>query len=1125
MSQDALGSPLLHLDLPADLLHGVALRPPAVLWDGARYRGSVLQQAQWDQARVLSGVVTVVRHTHFAGVVAVSAVHARQAAMVLAPVWQASDAVQTPPDDAADSDEIRYGLRLPPLDTPVGVRATVWALNGHAGVWLPACTPGTQAQIRRELAALLQQAVETIRVTVHATIDGADSEGGDAAHPLDLMDAAADAALLSQAVGRPVCVVCRSGVAEELVLRVPVDDATAGSAGGGADALNAAALNAAVSDAGALNAAASNAGASNAAVSDAGTSNADASNAFASDGSATNATAFTPQLDSRAAAGAASLRSDAPWAVRPSLARLLSQPAQAGASAHATVCGASVTSPRRALPPLRASVDELNAAQVFAQESQWHEAALAHGKDPIAWRLEQLPEGKGRQLARQVVGRARLNTGAGAGAGAGADANAGAGAGADANAKANAKANANANADADAAPAPSAGLLHGTGFATAQVQCVDDDGAARMVWSAWVAEVSVRAQTGQVEVTRVVAGHDSQRLQPAQGAPVHAHIEQQTPWLLDNARRLLAGPPAFDDWVSPSFKDDAADRAVRPYEGGDGAMRPRAAGDVADGNVTQGRLAVDGVVTLPAAAAIANAIHQATGVRLRQAPFDTEALRLALQDRRRPKWGTSARGRLARAGVWLAAGVAGLAGMVAALWPVKSALPLTAGPDVSLYSMRAIERGRVVAAAGDCIACHTAPGGQANAGGLALDTPFGTIYSTNITPDNDTGIGRWSYPAFERAMRQGVHQDGRQLYPAFPYTAYAKLSEADMQALYGYLMSQPAVKSEPPKTQLAFPFNMRPLLAGWNALFHDATPFTPDPSRSAQWLRGAYLVEGVGHCAACHSPRNRLGAEKKGVHYLAGGEAEGWTAPALNQLASGPRAWSGDELFQYLRTGYSPSHGVAAGPMAPVIHGLAELPDSDLKAITTYLLDLPKRQGDGNAEYAASAASASASASASATASPSPSLSSLSPKTQTTINTAAAPKTASASASATTPAAATIQSLQGRRANGERIYQNACAVCHEAGSGPTLFGAKPLLAANTNLHADTPDNLIQVILHGIQEPADDALGYMPGFKDSLDDKQVADLLGYLRERFAPDEDAWPDPGTTIKRLRNHAELN
>lgn len=1038
MSSDTLALPHHHAGLsaalpaalPADLLHGVALRPPSVLWDGARYRGSVLQHVQLDQARALAGVVMAVQRTHFAGVVAVSPVHARQAAVALAPVWHAPDAVQTPRADAADPDQIRYGMRLPSSEPRAGARATAWVLNVHASVWLPACTPATQAQVRRELAALLQQAEDTISVTV----DGAVSEGQDAVHPLDLMDAAADAALLSQAVGRPVCVACQSGVADELVLRVPVTDAESASV---------------AFDAVASNAFASNAAASNAALSSAST--------------------LTPQPASVADGRVAALLSDASWAVRPSLARLLSQPGQASASAHATVSGDSVGSSRRALPPLRASVDELNAAQVFAQESQWHEAALAQDKDPIAWRLEHLPEGKGRDLARQVIDRATSRA-------------------------------------ADA-PAPRVGLLHGTGFATAQVQCVDDDGAACMVWSAWVAEVSVQPQTGHVDVTRVVAGHDSQHLHPAQAASMQAEIEQQTPWLLANARRLLAGPPAFDDWTSPSQQagSDAA-VALRRDESGDGLVQRAATANALDGVVKQGQLAVDGVVTLPAAAAIANAIHNATGVRLRQAPFDTESLRLALADQR-PVRG---RGVLARGWMWLAAGMAGLAGVAAALWPLKPALPLTAGPDVSLYSMRAIERGRLVAAAGDCIACHTAPGGKANAGGLALDTPFGTIYSTNITPDNDTGIGRWSYPAFERAMRQGVHQDGRQLYPAFPYTAYAKLSDADMQALYGYLMSQPAVKSEPPKTELAFPFNMRPLLAGWNALFHDATPFTPDPSRSAQWLRGAYLVEGVGHCAACHSPRNRLGAEKKGVHYLAGGEAEGWTAPALNQLATGPRAWTGDELFQYLRTGYSPSHGVAAGPMAPVIHGLAELPDSDVKAITTYLLDLPKPKGEREVVPVAPVAPASPSPAASR--SPSPS----SPSS---------PSPAAATAPSPAPAAATIQSLQGRRANGERIYQNACAVCHEAGSGPTLFGAKPLLSANTNLHAAAPDNLIQVILHGIQEPADDALGYMPGFKDSLDDKQVADLLGYLRERFAPDEDAWPDPTTTIKRLRNHAELN
>lgn len=972
--------------LPDDLLHGLALRPPEVLWDGARYRGSALLRVQLAEVRAQAGVVAAVQRTHFAGVVAVTPLYARQAATALAPIWQRLTPDASSP--ASEADALQYALRPPQFEPPVGARVVAWSVNGRTRVWLPACTAATQALIRRELAVLLAQQDAAITMTTER--DGARVIATDALHPLDLMDAAADAALLSQAVGRPVCVPCPSRAADELVLRVSKANVSVASDVGADMAADLVLDSAAISP------------------------------------SAHSAEALNNVLGS-----------DAPWAVRPSLARMLSQPGQANASAQATArSDAPIAFGKRAAVPLHASVDALNAAQVFAQESSWHEQALALNEDPVQWRLRHLPEGRARDLAQQVVEQAGLPA-------------------------------------ADTPPAR-AGVLRGTGFATAQVQCTDESGAARTVWSAWVAEVAVQPQTGHVDVTRVVAGHDSQHLHAAHRAPVHVEIESQSPWLLENARRLLAAPPAFDDWSSPGADDSTG--ALSRYETAHALSRREPVGDV----VTHGQLEVDGVVTLPAAAAIANAIHNATGVRLRQAPFDAESLRVALAGRR------PARNALSRAKRWLAAGaagLAGLAGLAVTLWPMKPALPLTAGPDVSLYSMRAIERGRLVAAAGDCMVCHTAPGGKTNAGGLALDTPFGTIYTTNITPDNDTGIGRWSYTAFERAMRQGVHQDGRQLYPAFPYTAYAKLSDADMQALYGYLMSQPAVKSEPPKTQLAFPFNMRPLLAGWNALFHDATPFTPDPSRSAQWLRGAYLVEGAGHCAACHSPRNQLGAEKTGVHYLAGGEAEGWTAPALNQLASGPRAWSSDALFQYLRTGYSTQHGVAAGPMAPVIHGLAELPDSDVRAITTYLLDLPK------------------------------------------AGRAAPVAVGNSTASAEMPAAATIHALQGRRANGERIYQNACAACHDAGSGPTLFGARPLLSANTNVHAATPDNLIQVILNGIQEPADDALGYMPGFKDSLNDQQVADLVGYLRERHAPQEPAWPDPTATIKRLREHAELH
>jgi nicotinate dehydrogenase subunit B len=223
-----------------------------------------------------------------------------------------------------------------------------------------------------------------------------------------------------------------------------------------------------------------------------------------------------------------------------------------------------------------------------------------------------------------------------------------------------------------------------------------------------------------------------------------------------------------------------------------------------------------------------------------------------------------------------------------------------------------------------------------NAGGRPMETPFGVIYSTNITPDVETGIGNWSYPAFERAMREGIHRDGRQLYPAFPYPHFARVTDADLQALYAYLMAQSPVRAETPKNALAFPFNLRPLMAGWNALFHQPDVFQADATKSAMWNRGAYLVEGLGHCGACHSPRNELGAEIA-TRYLAGGFAEGWEAPALTSLSRAPIPWSEAELYAYLRTGESRFHGVAAGPMAPVVKELKALPDQDIRAMAVYL--------------------------------------------------------------------------------------------------------------------------------------------------------------------------------------------
>ncbi len=983
--------------LPADLLHGLMLKPPVVRWDGARYVGSALQSARVADVGGQAGVVAVVQRVHFLGVVAVTPLYARQAAAALAPVWQDP---RTAHAGYLDSASAQYRVQAQASHAQAATGVTVWSLNAYAAVWLPACPAAVQAIVRRELAVLLNQPEASIRLTVEA--GGARDGGAGDVHLLDVLDAASTAALLSQEVGRPVCVACQTARADDLNLQVhaldrehrtPVSEGLLREAPAAHDAMQ------------------------------------------------------------QASPPAHALLSDGPWAVRPGMARMLSQPGQAHAIAVATAHADFPVQARvQAHVPLHASVEQLNAVQVFSQESLWYENALARNEDPLTWRVQHLPEGRGRQLAQQVIQQSR-------------------------------------RAAEDTRPD---GSLTGTGFATAQVDDVDESGFPRTSWSAWVAEVAVDPRTGNVDITRVVAGQDSASLRPAQAAPVGPEIEHQNARLLADARRLLTGPATFDDWASPSQPAASHALSVRSQavstRTNDALLDPEAdTNDV----LKNGRLGLSGVMTLPAAAAIANAIHQATGVRLRQVPFNTEQLRVALAGRADSRTGHT----LARSWKWLAAGAASIAGIATMIWPLKSALPLTDGPDVSLYSSQAIERGRLIAAAGDCIACHTVPGGAPNAGGLGLETPFGTIYTTNITPDNETGIGRWSFAAFDRAMRHGVHQDGKQLYPAFPYTAYAKLSDADMQALYGYLMSQPAVNAEPPRTQLAFPFSARPLLAGWNALFHDPKPFVADPARSPEWLRGAYLVEGVGHCSACHSPRNALGAEKKGLYHLSGGEAEGWQAPALDRLASGTNPWTGETLFQYLRTGYSVQHGVAAGPMAPVIQGLAELPDSDVRAISTYLLDLPgKGQSDRTADNAPH-------------------------------ELAQAPmsyRAPGAVASADPATDITIRSLQGRLANGEQIYQNACVVCHDANSGPTLFGARPLLSLNTNLHAATPDNLIQVILHGIQSPAHDDLGYMPGFKDSLDDRQIADLVEYLRVRHAPDAPAWPDPTATISRLRDQA---
>ncbi|QWG14705.1 molybdopterin-dependent oxidoreductase [Bradyrhizobium sediminis] len=662
----------------------------------------------------------------------------------------------------------------------------------------------------------------------------------------------------------------------------------------------------------------------------------------------------------------------------------------------------------------------------FAHESYIDELAAEAGVDPVEYRLRYLKDQRAVDLVNAVAERAGW-------------------------------------VPRPARPEPEAegDIVRGRGFAYALYVHSKFPGYGA-AWSAWIADVAVNKATGDVSVTRVVAGQDSGLMINPDGVrhQIHGNVIQST-------SRALMEQVSFDrnavtarEWGAyPIIKFPDVPKI-------DVLMLPRQ---------DQPPLGVGESASVPSAAAIANAIYDATGVRFRELPFTPERILAGLRgepaappapaplaapqppapaDRWRNPF-AGRRGVFATAAALCAAAI----GIGAAVLPWRAIAPI-ARPDASVFSAATIARGAQLAALGDCAVCHTSVNGAVNAGGRGIETPFGTIYATNITPDAETGIGAWSYPAFERAMREGIHRDGRHLYPAFPYPHFARTSDADLQALYAYLMAQPAVRAETPDNTLAFPFNLRPLMAGWNALFHQPTTFEADATKSAIWNRGAYLVEGLGHCGACHSPRNALGAEQAGA-YLAGGFAEGWEAPPLTSLSHAPIPWSEDELYAYLRTGKSRLHGVAAGPMAPVVKELAVLPDQDIRAMATYLASFNANAPDKAAQDTLAAQ--------------------LEKSTGTRMVSAS-------------PA-------------GARLYEGACAVCHAVG-GPVLFGSRPSLALNSNLHSAVPDNLIQVILHGIASPVTSDLGYMPGFKDSMSDDQLTELVTYLRRQFAPGKPVW-----------------
>ncbi len=379
-----------------------------------------------------------------------------------------------------------------------------------------------------------------------------------------------------------------------------------------------------------------------------------------------------------------------------------------------------------------------------------------------------------------------------------------------------------------------------------------------------------------------------------------------------------------------------------------------------------------------------------------------------------------------------------------------------------------VARGQALALAGDCMACHTVRGGTPYAGGRGIDTPFGTVYAPNLTPDNETGLGTWSATQFWRALHNGRSRDGRLLYPAFPYTNYTAVTRQDADAIYAYLRSLPPVRQAAREHSLRWPFNSQVALALWRAMFFTPGQYVPDPARSPDWNRGAYLVQGLGHCDACHASRNVFGAAQS-PRQLGGGmvAAQNWYAPSLRSpLEAGVSDWEIAQIVDLLKKGRS-DHASVLGPMAEVVYrSLQYLPDEDARAIAVYLKDLPPVKAVAPIEGGAA------------------------------------------------PAAV--------RTRGAKVYEQHCAACHgEQGEG--VPGAYPKLAGNRAVTMALPANLVRVVVEGGFPPATagNPRPYgMPPFAPVLGDDDIAAVISYLRGSWgnaAPAVSAFD-----VNRLRERA---
>lgn len=349
-----------------------------------------------------------------------------------------------------------------------------------------------------------------------------------------------------------------------------------------------------------------------------------------------------------------------------------------------------------------------------------------------------------------------------------------------------------------------------------------------------------------------------------------------------------------------------------------------------------------------------------------------------------------------------------------------------------------IERGEYLARAGDCISCHTAVNGEPFAGGLRLDTPFGYMLAPNITPDADTGIGRWSSADFSQALHHGVNKRGQDMYPTMPYDFYTRVAQSDIDALYAYLRTVKPARNAVEVNHLDFPFNQRYTMGVWRELYFREGVYKPNPAQSASWNRGAYLVEGLGHCSDCHSPRNLLGGIEKSKQ-MSGAVIDGWFALDLtSDISTGLGAWTVDQLATYFKNGVGRDNTTTLGPMSEVIrNSLQYLSDDDRKAMAEYLKSLPPESGLRTGRVK-----------------PDPT-----------------------------------------KLRGAQLYADNCIGCHQSGGRgvPNVF---PPLAGNPVVLAADPNDILKVVDRGIA--ARGKYIAMPAFNVQLTDQQVADIANYVR---------------------------